>query len=78
MGDCFGLGRLAVTPKRYLAFGALTVVIQTGVIASQPSMPLPSSLNESTQMAAFNEANKAVTLSFAAPRATENQRPYLR
>ncbi|MEL4280948.1 TonB family protein [Shewanella mangrovisoli] len=60
-----------MTPKRYLAFGALTVAIQTGVIASQPAMPLPSSLNESTQMAAFNEANKAVTLSFAAPRATE-------
>ncbi|WP_240520060.1 energy transducer TonB [Shewanella bicestrii] len=60
-----------MTPKRYLVFGALTVAIQTGVIASQPAMPLPSSLNESTQMAAFNEANKAVTLSFAAPRAAE-------
>ncbi|QXN25874.1 TonB family protein [Shewanella putrefaciens] len=68
-----------MTPKRYLVFGALTVAIQTGVIAShqtgviasQPAMPLPSILNESTQMAAFNEANKAVTLSFAAPRAAE-------
>lgn len=60
-----------MTPKRYLVFGALTVAIQTGVIASQPAMPLPSSLNESTQMAAFNEANKAVTLSFAAPRTAE-------
>ncbi|MFB2652997.1 energy transducer TonB [Shewanella seohaensis] len=60
-----------MTPKRYLVFGALTVAIQTGVIASQPAMPLPSILNESTQMAAFNEANKTVTLSFAAPRAAE-------
>ncbi|MFB2735085.1 energy transducer TonB [Shewanella mangrovisoli] len=60
-----------MTPKRYLVFGALTVAIQTGVIASQPSMPLPSSLNESAQMAAFKEASKAVTLSFAAPRAAE-------
>ncbi len=60
-----------MTPKRYLVFGALTVAIQTGVIASQPAMPLPSILNESTQMTAFNEANKAVTLSFAAPRAAE-------
>ncbi|MGL5669473.1 MAG: TonB family protein [Shewanella sp.] len=60
-----------MTPKRYLVFGALTVAIQTGVIASQPAMPLPSSLSESAQMTAFNEANKAVTLSFAAPRAAE-------
>ncbi|WP_258294379.1 energy transducer TonB [Shewanella sp. BC20] len=60
-----------MTPKRYLVFGALTVAIQTGVIASQPAMPLPSILNESTQMLVSNEANKAVTLSFAAPRATE-------
>lgn len=60
-----------MTPKRYLVFGALTVAIQTGVIASQPSMPLPSSLNESAQMTAFNEANTAVTLSFAAPGAAE-------
>ncbi|MFB2649136.1 energy transducer TonB [Shewanella mangrovisoli] len=60
-----------MTPKRYLVFGALTVAIQTGVIASQPAMPLPSSLNESAQMTAFNEVNKAVTLSFATPRAAE-------
>ncbi|MFB2727066.1 energy transducer TonB [Shewanella mangrovisoli] len=60
-----------MTPKRYLVFGALTVAIQTGVIASQPAMPLPSSLNESAQITALKEANKAVTLSFAAPRAAE-------
>lgn len=60
-----------MTPKRYLVFGALTVAIQTGVIASQPAMPLLSSLNESAQMTALKEANKAVTLSFAAPRAAE-------
>ncbi|MDH1471510.1 TonB family protein [Shewanella sp. GD03713] len=60
-----------MTPKRYLVFGALTVAIQTGVIASQPAMPLPSSLNESAQMTALKEANKAVTLSFAAHRAAE-------
>jgi len=29
-----------VTPKRYLAFGALTIAIQTGVIASQPATTL--------------------------------------
>ncbi|MGR6501214.1 TonB family protein [Shewanella sp. Koi 1] len=60
-----------MTPKRYLVFGALTVAIQTGVIASQPAMPLPSILNESTQMLVSNKANKAVALSFAAPRTAE-------
>lgn len=60
-----------MTPKRYLVFGALTVAIQTGVIASQPAMPLLSSLSESTQMTAFKEANKAVTLSFATHSAAE-------
>lgn len=29
-----------MTPKRYLAFGALTIAIQTGVIASQPATSL--------------------------------------
>lgn len=29
-----------MTPKRYLAFGALTIAIQTGVIASQPATTL--------------------------------------
>lgn len=65
------MGRFAVTPKRYLAFGALTVAIQTGVIASQPSISLPKDLNESAQIHAFNEVNKAVTLSFAAHHSVE-------
>ena len=60
-----------MTPKRYLAFGALTVAIQTGVIASQPSISLPKDLNEFAQMHAFNEVNKAVTLSFAAHHSVE-------
>ncbi|ASF17632.1 energy transducer TonB [Shewanella sp. LC6] len=60
-----------MTPKRYLAFGALTVAIQTGVIASQPSISLPKNLNEFAQMHAFNEVNKAVTLSFAAHHSVE-------
>ena len=65
------MGRFAVTPKRYLAFGALTVAIQTGVIASQPSISLPKDLNEFAQMHAFNEVNKAVTLSFTAHHSVE-------
>lgn len=63
------MGRFAVTPKRYLAFGALTVAIQTGVIASQPTpaqlkiVNSPTIQGESHQRVTLNP----VTLNFAKP-----------
>lgn len=60
-----------MTPKRYLAFGALTVVIQTGVIASQPAITMLQSAQASSANQASNapSANR-VTLNFSA--ATSN------
>ncbi|GGM96689.1 MULTISPECIES: energy transducer TonB [Shewanella] len=58
-----------MTPKRYLAFGALTVAIQTGVIASQPTpaqlkiVNSPTIQGESHQRVTLNP----VTLNFAKP-----------
>lgn len=62
---------VAVTPKRYLAFGALTVAIQTGVIASQPAITMLQSAQASSANQASNapSANR-VTLNFSA--ATSN------
>lgn len=54
-----------MTPKRYLAFGALTVAIQTGVIASQPAI----TMLQSAQASNAPSANR-VTLNFSA--ATSN------
>lgn len=60
-----------MTPKRYLAFGALTVAIQTGVIASQPAI----TMLQSTQASSANQASNApsanrVTLNFSAATST--------
>ncbi|MDT3306083.1 energy transducer TonB [Shewanella vaxholmensis] len=56
-----------MTPKRYLAFGALTVAIQTGVIASQPAITMQQSAQASSvnQVANAPSANR-VTLKLAA------------
>ncbi|AEH12827.1 energy transducer TonB [Shewanella baltica] len=56
-----------MTPKRYLAFGALTVAIQTGVIASQPAITMLQSAQASSANQASNapSANR-VTLNFSA------------
>ena len=56
-----------MTPKRYFAFGALAVAIQSGVIASQPSI----TMLQSTQTSSANQASLAnrvnsVTLNFSA------------
>ncbi|MGL5026751.1 MAG: hypothetical protein ACRC6P_12350 [Shewanella oncorhynchi] len=55
-----------MTPKRYLAFGALTVAIQTGVIASQPAMTMQQSAQTSSvnQTSLTTSAN-TVTLNFS-------------
>ncbi|MGI2157152.1 energy transducer TonB [Shewanella baltica] len=60
-----------MTPKRYLAFGALTVAIQAGVIASQPAITMLQSAQASSANQASNapSANR-VTLNFSA--ATSN------
>ena len=57
---------VAVTPKRYLAFGALTVAIQTGVIASQPAMTMqPSARSSSVNQASLTPSANTVTLNFS-------------
>lgn len=57
---------VAVTPKRYLAFGALTVAIQTGVIASQPAMTMqPSAQTSSVNQASLTPSANTVTLNFS-------------
>ncbi|MCS6120384.1 TonB family protein [Shewanella baltica] len=60
-----------MTPKRYLAFGALTVAIQTGVIASQPAITMLQSAQASSANQASNapSANR-VTLNFSAATST--------
>lgn len=60
-----------MTPKRYLAFGALTVAIQTGVIASQPAITMLQSAQalSANQVSNAPSANR-VTLNFSA--ATSN------
>lgn len=65
---------VAVTPKRYLAFGALTVAIQTGVIASQPAMTMqPSAQTSSVNQASLTPSANTVTLNFStATSATSN------
>ncbi len=65
---------VAVTPKRYLAFGALTVAIQTGVIASQPAMTMqPSAQSSSVNQASLTPSANTVTLNFStATSATSN------
>lgn len=65
---------VAVTPKRYLAFGALTVAIQTGVIASQPAMTMqPSAQTSSVNQAPLTPSANTVTLNFStATSATSN------
>ena len=55
-----------MTPKRYLAFGALTVAIQTGVIASQPAMTMqPSARSSSVNQASLTPSANTVTLNFS-------------
>lgn len=55
-----------MTPKRYLAFGALTVAIQTGVIASQPAMTMqPSAQTSSVNQASLTPSANTVTLNFS-------------
>ncbi|MGL6010423.1 MAG: energy transducer TonB, partial [Shewanella oncorhynchi] len=63
-----------MTPKRYLAFGALTVAIQTGVIASQPAMTMqPSAQSSSVNQASLTPSANTVTLNFStATSATSN------
>jgi len=56
---------VAVTPKRYLAFGALTVAIQTGVIASQPAITMLQSAQASN-----TPSTNRVTLNFSAATST--------
>nr|WP_284307221.1 hypothetical protein [Shewanella glacialipiscicola] len=57
-----------MTPKRYLAFGALTIAIQTGVIASQPSAAmLQNSPLLSAAKSSVDTNQNRVTLSFIAP-----------
>lgn len=65
---------VAVTPKRYLAFGALTVAIQTGVIASQPTITLLQSTQTSNANQVSNTPSaNTVTLNFStATRAASN------
>ena len=65
---------VAVTPKRYLAFGALTVAIQTGVIASQPAMTMqPSAQTSSVNQTSLTPSANTVTLNFStATSATSN------
>ncbi|MCI2964105.1 TonB family protein [Shewanella sp. N2AIL] len=60
-----------MTPKRYLAFGALTVAIQTGVIASQPAITMQQSAQASSvnQVANAPSANR-VTLNLTAATST--------
>lgn len=57
-----------MTPKRYLAFGALTIAIQTGVIASQPSAAMlqNSPLSSAAKPSVDTNQNR-VTLSFITP-----------
>ncbi|MCU7987407.1 energy transducer TonB [Shewanella sp. SW24] len=63
-----------MTPKRYLAFGALTVAIQTGVIASQPAMTMqPSAQTSSVNQTSLTPSANTVTLNFStATSATSN------
>ena len=63
-----------MTPKRYLAFGALTVAIQTGVIASQPAMTMQQSAQTSSvNQASLTPSANTVTLNFStATSATSN------
>ncbi|MGI2183059.1 energy transducer TonB [Shewanella oncorhynchi] len=63
-----------MTPKRYLAFGALTVAIQTGVIASQPAMTMqPSAQSSSVNQTSLTPSANTVTLNFStATSATSN------
>ncbi|MGI2067080.1 energy transducer TonB [Shewanella sp. MF08487] len=57
-----------MTPKRYLAFGALTIAIQTGVIASQPSVTmLKNSPLSSAAKPSVDTNQNSVTLSFIVP-----------
>ncbi|PTA49374.1 energy transducer TonB [Shewanella morhuae] len=57
-----------MTPKRYLAFGALTIAIQTVVIASQPSAAmLQNSLLSSAAKPSVDTNQNRVTLSFITP-----------
>lgn len=63
-----------MTPKRYLAFGALTVAIQTGVIASQPAMTMQQSAQTSSvNQTSLTPSANTVTLNFStATSATSN------
>ncbi|MGI2022447.1 energy transducer TonB [Shewanella glacialipiscicola] len=57
-----------MTPKRYLAFSALTIAIQTVVIASQPSAAmLQNSLLSSAAKPSVDTNQNRVTLSFITP-----------
>lgn len=58
-----------MTPKRYLAFGTLTVAIQTGVIASQPAPAQLKIINSSTIQGESHQrvTLNPVTLNFAKP-----------
>ncbi|MCL1089596.1 TonB family protein [Shewanella profunda] len=57
-----------MTPKRYLVFGALTIAIQTGVIASQPSV-VPQQLNaiSTTSASILNRSANHVSLNLTMP-----------
>ncbi|MCU8056549.1 TonB family protein [Shewanella sp. SM34] len=62
-----------MTPKRYLAFGALTVAIQTGVIASQPAMTMqPSAQTSSVNQASLTPSANTVTLNFSTTTSTKS------
>ena len=62
-----------MTPKRYLAFGALTVAIQTGVIASQPAMTMqPSAQSSSVNQASLTPSANTVTLNFSTTTSTKS------
>ena len=68
-----GKKEVAVTPKRYLAFGALTVAIQTGVIASQPAMTMqPSAQTSSVNQASLTPSANTVTLNFSTTTSTKS------
>lgn len=57
-----------MTPKRYLVFGALTIAIQTGVIASQPSV-VTQQLNaiSTTSASILNRSANHVSLYLTIP-----------
>jgi len=58
-----------MTPKRYFAFGCLTLLIQGGVIASQETAPISPSLK--IQLASGSEHGQRINLNLASQRRTQ-------